>query len=74
MAVSKAQNDARNKWDKEHMRNGSYKMRIEVFETFEKYCKDKGLKKNYVINQAVIERMQKDGYISGNINIDNIDV
>ena len=73
MAVSKAQNDARNKWDKKHMKNGSYKMRNEIFEVFEKYCNDKGLKKNYVINQSVIERMQKVGHIS-NISADDIDV
>ena len=63
MTVSNAQNKARNKWDKEHMKNGSYKMNIELYQIFEKYCIDKGLSKNGVINDAIKEVLEKDGYI-----------
>ena len=63
MTVSEAQNKARNKWDQEHMKNGSYKMNIELYKIFEKYCIDKGLSKNGVINDAIKEVLKKDGYI-----------
>lgn len=41
------------KWDKENLRNGSYKMRIELFEAFEKYCIDNDISKNALISKAV---------------------
>lgn len=41
------------KWDKENLRNGSYKMKIELYEAFEKYCIDNDISKNALINRAV---------------------
>lgn len=41
------------KWDKENLRNGSYKMKIELYEAFEKYCIDNDISKNALISEAV---------------------
>lgn len=41
------------KWDNEHLKNGSYKMKIELYETFEKYCIDNDISKNALISKAV---------------------
>ena len=57
MAVSEAQNKARNKWDKEHLKNGSYKMPIELYMQFEKYCADNNISKNAMINQSIAEKI-----------------
>lgn len=43
------------KWDKENLRNGSYKMRIELYEAFEKYCIENNISKNALINKIVAE-------------------
>lgn len=41
------------KWDKEHLRNGSYKMRIDLYEAFEKYCINNNVSKNAMINRCI---------------------
>ena len=51
------------KWDKEHLRNGSFKMPIELYEQFEKYCTENGCSKNGLIN-LVKEKLERDGYIN----------
>ena len=55
MAVSEAQNKARNKWDKEHLKNGSYKMPIELYMQFEKYCAENDISKNAMINRCIAD-------------------
>lgn len=45
------------KWDKENLRNGSYKMPIKLYEQFEKYCIDNGVSKNGLINQTIAEKI-----------------
>lgn len=70
MVVSKAQSKARDKWDKEHLKTGSYKMDIEMYGIFEKYCNDKGLSKNGVINNAIKDVLKREGYI---VEIDKIE-
>lgn len=64
MAVSKAQNKARNKWDKEHLKTGSYKMSKELYADFEIYCTDKKLSKNGLINELIRQRLELDGYLT----------
>ena len=48
---------ANDKWDKEHLRNGSYKMPIDLYNEFEKYCNDNNVSKNGLINQAIAEKI-----------------
>ena len=52
------------KWDKENLRNGSYKMPIELYNNFDNYCKSMNISKNKVINECVTERMKRDGFLS----------
>ena len=54
------------KWDKENLRNGSYKMPIELYNNFDNYCKSMNISKNKVINECVTERMKRDGFLSDN--------
>lgn len=39
--------------DQANIKNGSYKMAIELYASFEQFCKDNNLSKNKVINEAV---------------------
>ena len=53
------------KWDEANLRNGSYKMPIELYENFDNYCKSMNISKNKIINELVREKLEKDGYIGG---------
>ena len=53
------------KWDEANLRNGSYKMPIELYENFNNYCKSMNISKNKIINELVREKLRKDGYIDG---------
>ena len=53
------------KWDEANLRNGSYKMPIELYENFDNYCKCMNISKNKVINELVREKLEKYGYIDG---------
>ena len=53
------------KWDEANLRNGSYKMPIELYENFDNYCKSMNISKNKIINELVRERLMRDGYLSG---------
>lgn len=53
MAVSEAQKKASKKWDQANVKNGSYKMAIDLYADFEQFCKNNNLSKNKVINEAV---------------------
>ena len=52
------------KWDDANLRNGSYKMPIELYENFENYCKNMNSSKNKIINELVREKLERDGYLS----------
>lgn len=41
------------RWDDANLRNGSYKMKINLYECFEKYCNDNNISKNALISEAV---------------------
>ena len=56
------------KWDEANLRNGSYKMPIELYENFDNYCKSMNISKNKIINELVREKLEKDGYIDGNVS------
>ena len=64
MVVSKAQNKARNKWDREHLKTGSYKMSKGLYADFDRYCIDKKLSKNGLINELIRQRLKMDGYLT----------
>ena len=64
MTVSEAQNKARNKWDKEHLKTGSYKMNKELYTVFERYCTEKNISKNKLINELIRQRLELDGYLT----------
>ena len=53
------------KLDDANLRNGSYKMPIELYENFDNYCKSMNISKNKIINELVREKLEKDGYLSG---------
>ena len=53
------------KWDEANLRNGSYKMPIELYENFDNYCKSMNISKNKIINELVREKLEKDGYMPG---------
>ena len=53
------------KWDEANLRNGSYKMPIELYENFDNYCKSMNISKNKIINELVREKLMMDGYIDG---------
>ena len=53
------------KWDEANLRNGSYKMPIELYENFDNYCKNMNISKNKIINELVREKLMMDGYIGG---------
>ena len=53
------------KWDEANLRNGSYKMPIELYENFDNYCKSMNISKNKIINELVREKLMRDGYLSG---------
>ena len=52
------------KWDDANLRNGSYKMPIELYENFDNYCKCMNISKNKIINELVREKLVHDGYLS----------
>lgn len=52
------------KWDDANLRNGSYKMPIELYNNFDNYCKSMNISKNKVINECITERMKRDGFLS----------
>ena len=56
------------KWDEANLRNGSYKMPIELYENFDNYCKSMNISKNKIINELVREKLMRDGYIDGNVS------
>lgn len=51
------------KWDDANLRNGSYKMPIELYNNFDNYCKSMNISKNKVINECITERMKRDGFL-----------
>ena len=53
------------KWDEANLRNGSYKMPIELYENFDNYCKSMNISKNKIINELVRGKLERDGYLSG---------
>ena len=55
------------KWDEANLRNGSYKMPIELYENFDNYCKSMNISKNKIINELVREKLERDGYIDGSV-------
>ena len=55
------------KWDEANLRNGSYKMPIELYENFDNYCKNMNISKNKIINELVRGKLEKDGYIDGSV-------
>ena len=52
------------KWDEANLRNGSYKMPIELYENFDNYCKSMNISKNKVINECITECMKREGFLS----------
>ena len=59
MALSEAQKKANKKWDEKNLKNGSYKMPIELYEKFENYCKINNISKNRLICDLVKEKVEK---------------
>ena len=68
MAYSEAKKKSNLKWDQENLKRSSISMNKELYEQFDKYCKNIGKSKNGLINELVLERLQREGYLSDQDN------
>ena len=65
MSNSTAQKKQSNKkWDEANLRNGSYKMPIELYENFDNYCKSMNISKNKIFNELVREKLERVAFLS----------
>ena len=64
MAYSEAKKKSNLKWDQENLKRSSISMNKELYEQFDKYCKNIGKSKNGLINELVLERLQREGYLN----------
>lgn len=51
------------RWDDANLRTCTVRMRIELYEQFEKYCIDNEYSKNKLINEIIMERLKRDRYM-----------
>jgi len=64
MAISEAKKKSNLKWDEENLKRSSISMNKELYEQFDKYCKNIGKSKNGMINELIVERLERDGYLT----------
>lgn len=51
------------KWDDANLKTCTVRMKVELYEKFEQYCNQNGMSKNGMINQAIIEKLQRAGFL-----------
>ena len=67
MAVSKSQQKARDKWDKENMATLGCKVKRDQAERFKLYAKEHGTTANALLRDFVLEVIDRDTILEGDI-------
>lgn len=63
MAVSKKEREYRDKYDAENMKAYTVKYRKDIYELVEKAMADTGMNRNKWTTQAIIEKLEREGYL-----------
>lgn len=58
----KKQSEYQAKYDAEHMKQYTVKYPIEIYERLEKALAESGMNRNKWTTQAIIEKLERDGY------------
>lgn len=64
MAVSKKEREYRDKYDAENMKAYTVKYQKGIYELVEKAMADSEMNRNKWTTQAIIEKLEKDGYLT----------
>ena len=64
MAISEKERAYRDKYDAEHMKAYTVKYPIEIYQAVESAMKDSGLNRNRWTTQAIVEKLQREGYLN----------
>ena len=65
MSNRKKQSEYQAKYDAENMKQYSVKYPIEIYREVEKAMTDSGMNRNRWTTTAIIEKLERDGYIQG---------
>ena len=68
MAYNEAKRKANDKYDKENMVAYTVKYQKSIYEMVEKAMTDTGMNRNRWTTTAIIEKLERDGYIQGKEN------
>ena len=52
------------KWDDANLKTCTVRMRLDIYADFEKYCINKNISKNKLINELIRQRLELDGYLT----------
>lgn len=63
MAVSKKEREYRDKYDAENMKAYTVKYQKGIYELVEKAMADAGINRNKWTTQAIVEKLERDGYL-----------
>lgn len=65
MSNRKKQSEYQAKYDAENMKQYSVKYPIEIYQEVEKAMADSGMNRNKWTTTAIVEKLERDGYIQG---------
>lgn len=65
MAYNEAKRKANDKYDKENMVAYTVKYQKSIYEMVEKAMTDTGMNRNRWTTKAIVEKLERDGYIQG---------
>lgn len=65
MAYNEAKRKANDKYDKENMVAYTVKYQKSIYEAVEKAMSDSGMNRNKWTTTAILEKLERDGYIQG---------
>lgn len=68
MAYNEAKRKANDKYDKENMVAYTVKYQKSIYEMVEKAMTDTGMNRNKWTTTAIVEKLERDGYIQGKEN------
>lgn len=63
MAISKKEREYRDKYDAENMKAYTVKYQKAIYDLVEKAMEESGLNRNRWTTQAIIEKLERDGYM-----------
>lgn len=72
MSDRKKQSEYQAKYDAENMKQYSVKYPIEIYKLVEKAFHDTGMNRNRWTTTAIVEKLERDGYIQSKDNSDRI--